>query len=183
MNGIADAAGDIGVVPCWAGLRRCPNPECFGLAFEVTKPGGSVLILSYPPVRLELNTNDIPKEIVECIDEALDCHANHNYIAAAIMVRRTLELICENKGATGKDLKERIRDLGTKIVIPKELLAAMDDLRVLGNDAAHVEAKAFGKISEEELLIAIEFAKEILKGVYQYGGLLAKLQTLKKPTP
>jgi hypothetical protein len=113
--------------------------------------------------------------------EMLDCYAHRCYIASAILVRRVLELICADKGATGKTFKGRIADLGSKIVIPKDLVAAMDDLRLLGNDAAHVEAKAFQQVSETELAIAIELTKEILKAVYQYAGLLDKLKALKKP--
>ncbi len=55
----------------------------------------------------------------------------------------------------------------------------MDVLRVLGNDAAHIESKEFDSISEEELSIAIEVTKEILKGIYQYSELFSKLTKLK----
>ena len=57
----------------------------------------------------------------------------------------------------------------------------MDELRLLGNDAAHIEAKTYGDISEVELGVAIEFTKELLKGIYQYSSLLAKLRNLKTP--
>jgi uncharacterized protein DUF4145 len=84
------------------------------------------------------------------------------------------------RGAKGKDLKDRISDLRGKVILPPELFDAMDELRLLGNDAAHVEAKSYEEIRAEELQTAIEFTKEILKGVYQYRGLLTKLQDLKK---
>jgi hypothetical protein len=56
----------------------------------------------------------------------------------------------------------------------------MDELRILGNDAAHIEAKEYENISNEELSVAIEFTKEILKGIYQYSSLLSKMRSLKK---
>ena len=59
----------------------------------------------------------------------------------------------------------------------------MDELRLLGNDAAHVQAKVFADIDKPHLDVAIEFAKEILKATYQYSSLLGKLKALKKPTP
>ena len=77
--------------------------------------------------------------------------------------------------------KKRIADLRGKIVIPEELFEAMDELRLLGNDAAHIEAKSYDNISEQELSVAIEFTKELLKGIYQYSTLLTKLRNLKKP--
>ena len=64
-------------------------------------------------------------------------------------------------------------------MIPQELLDGLDDLRILGNDAAHVEAKVYKQIGKEELDVAIEFAKEVLKAVYQYTSLLGRLKALK----
>ncbi|NMC21818.1 MAG: DUF4145 domain-containing protein, partial [Thermogutta sp.] len=74
----------------------------------------------------------------------------------------------------------RISDLRSKIVIPNELLDGMDELRILGNDAAHIEAKDYGEISDVEVTVAIAFTKEILKALYQYSSLLDKLRSLKK---
>lgn len=96
------------------------------------------------------------------------------------MVRKTLEELCRDRGANGKNLKERIKDLGTKIVLPTELLEGLDDLRLLGNDAAHIESQEFNKIGKDEVEVGIEFAKEILKAVYQYSALLNRLRSLKK---
>jgi hypothetical protein len=99
------------------------------------------------------------------------------------MVRRVLEELCQDKGARGRDLKERIACLGGTVVIPAELLAAASELRLLGNDAAHVELKDYDAIGKEEATTAIELAKALLKAVYQYKDLLAKLRALKKVSP
>ena len=56
----------------------------------------------------------------------------------------------------------------------------MDELRILGNDAAHIEAKDYESVSKEEATIAIEVTKEILKSLYQYTSLLGKLRSLKQ---
>jgi hypothetical protein len=97
------------------------------------------------------------------------------------MIRKTLEEICTDRNAAGDNLKKRLKDLGTKIFIPKELIEGMDELRLLGNDAAHIESQTFDQVGQTEIEISIDFTKEILKGVYQYEGLLAKLRGLKKP--
>jgi hypothetical protein len=117
---------------------------------------------------------------VSALEEAIICHANECFIAAAIMVRKTLEEMCRERGAKGKDLKERIRDLGTKIVLPSELLNGLDDLRLLGNDAAHIESHEYDQVGKEEVEIGIEFTKEVLKSMYQYSALLNRLRGLKK---
>ncbi len=97
------------------------------------------------------------------------------------MLRKTLEEICADRGATGKTLYARLQDLGTKIVVPKELIEGMQELRLLGNDAAHIESNTFDEVGKNEVEISIEFTKEILKAVYQYESLLGKLRSLKKP--
>jgi len=83
--------------------------------------------------------------------------------------------------ATGADLKQRLAALSTSVVVPKELFDAADELRLLGNDAAHISAKNYDAIGPEESLLAIELAKELLKAVYQYASLVDRLRALKKP--
>lgn len=160
------------------GQRRCPNPQCEGHIFIVLENGK--LVESFPPMRIDFDKEDIPDNVLVSFEEAVACHSISCFIASAIMVRRTLEEVCADKEAEGANLKERIKALESKIVVPKELIVAMDELRLLGNDAAHIEAKTYASIGNEELEIAIEFTKELLKALYQYTGLLGKLQALKK---
>lgn len=160
------------------GQRKCPNPSCMGHLFVVFR--GTELVASYPSIKLDFDSSNIPENIRETFEEALTCHSSGCFVASAIMVRRTLEEICEDKSAQGKNLKARLTDLESKIILPKELLDAMNELRLLGNDAAHIEAKEFNEISSAELEVAIEVTKEIMKGLYQYSSLLSKLRSLKK---
>lgn len=176
MQGLNDIDVGEGVL---CGQRQCPNLECRGHVFVVLRQGR--VVQSYPPSRIDFNAEGIPSNVVRSFEEAITTHAAGCQMASALMVRRTLEEVCLDKGAAGNDLKARISDLKSKIVIPDELFAAMDELRLLGNDAAHIEAKSYAKISDEELAVAIEFTKELLKALYQYSGLLSKLRALKKP--
>jgi hypothetical protein len=160
------------------GERRCPNADCRALIFVVWQ--NNRVIRSYPALRIDFDKTNIPGAIVSALEEAIVCHANECFIAAAIMVRKTLEEMCRERGAKGKDLKERIRDLGTKIVLPSELLNGLDDLRLLGNDAAHIESREYDQVGKEEVEIGIEFTKEVLKAMYQYSALLNRLRGLKK---
>ena len=97
------------------------------------------------------------------------------------MVRKTLELLCSAQGATGGNLKDRLKALGSKVVLPPDLLTGLDDLRLLGNDAAHIQSQAYTTVSQQEVDVAIEFSKEVLKAIYQYAALLARLRSLKQP--
>ena len=118
--------------------------------------------------------------MLSALEEAITCHSNQCYVASSIMIRKSLDLLCIDRGATSANLKQRIKSLGDKVLIPKELLEGMDDLRLLGNDAAHIESQVFDDVGKEEVEVGIEFSKEILKAVYQYSSLLSKLKSLKK---
>src|SRR3989442_4045054 len=107
------------------------------------------------------------------------CHANQCFVASAMMVRKTLEELCEERGAKGVNLQDRIKALRGVVVLPKELLDGVDDLRLLGNDAAHIESREYEQIGHEEVEVGIEFAKELLKAVYQMSALLERLRGLK----
>ncbi|MFO8234403.1 MAG: DUF4145 domain-containing protein [Bacteroidales bacterium] len=163
----------------WYGSRKCPNPKCNGHIFFISDPAGQ-LIKTYPSLKISFNSERIPDRIKNTFDEALICHANNCFIASAIMIRKTLEEICLEKSSEGENLFKRIENLKSKIVIPEELINGMQELRLLGNDAAHIEAKTYEQIGKDELEISIEFTKEILKAVYQYESLLDKLRNLKQ---
>jgi Domain of unknown function (DUF4145) len=163
----------------FAGLRRCPDPNCLALVFFVMNQGK--VLESFPAETIDFDATNIPSAVQSALEEAIKCHAQSCFVASAIMVRKTLEELCRDRNATGANLKERIKTLGTKIVLPQELLDGLDDLRLLGNDAAHIDSQEYAKVGQEEVEVGIEFAKEVLKAVYQYSALLSRLRALKKP--
>lgn len=75
------------------------------------------------------------------------------------MIRKTLEEICNQEGSTGKNLKDRLKYVGGKIMIPRELIEGMDELRLLGNDAAHIQANTFEEIGKNEIEISMSLRK------------------------
>jgi Domain of unknown function (DUF4145) len=162
-----------------AGVRRCPNYDCRALVFVVTRNGK--LAASYPPEVIDFDSTNLPAPILSTLEEAIKCHAAGCYKASALMVRRLLEELCANKNIKVDDLKKRLAALSGSVIIPTELLQAADQLRLLGNDAAHIEAKVYDNIGEQEATLAIELAKELLKAVYQYATLVEKLKALQKP--
>jgi len=171
---------DIHVPPnLWLGQRCCPNPKCRNQIFCIHDNAGNIL-RTYPAQRIDFDPKGIPERIVKTFTEALACHAENIHVAAAIMIRRTLEELCEDKKATGNTLKDRIGALQSAVVLPKELFTALDDLRLLGNDAAHIEAKTYDIIGTAEIEVAIELTKEVLKAVYQLDDLVSRLRALKK---
>jgi hypothetical protein len=150
------------------------------VVFFVWEFGKSGLVATYPAERLDFDSTNIPAPVTKALEEAITCHSNECYMASAMMVRKTLEELCHERGASGDNLKLRLRALGTKIVVPQELIEGLDELRLLGNDAAHIESREFDDIGKSEVEVGIEFAREVLKAVYQYSDLLQKLRSLKK---
>src|SRR5438445_5075288 len=97
-----------------AGLRRCPDPNCYSLVFFVTE-GGKVAE-SFPAETIDFDATNIPATVQSAFEEAIKCHAQSCFVASAVMVRKTLEELCRDRGAAGGNLKERIKALGPKAV-------------------------------------------------------------------
>lgn len=161
------------------GIRRCPRAECHGQLFFQTFGAET---MTFPALVIDFIPDDIPKPIGDTFQEALQCEAIGCYTASAIMVRKTLEMICEERSATGDKLIDRLKSLKTQVSLPTQLFDAMDNLRLLGNDAAHVELKDFDKIGKDELSVAIDLTKEVLKSLYQLDSIVNRLKAMKKPT-
>lgn len=158
-------------------MRICPNARCRGLVFTAEVGGEFEIILPREPVAISLD--GLPNVCVRTLVEAADCHSAGAYRASAMMIRRLLEEICELNNSPGKNLHERIESLKSRIVLPQSLFDAMGEMKALGNDAAHVEAKNYNSIGKEESEDSIELACEILKSLYQLDGLVARLQARK----
>lgn len=177
-----ESVPDLHVPGYWLGHRCCPNPKCYSHLFFITNDQYQVL-KTYPSLKIGFDRSTIPQRIVETLVEAIICHSEKCFMASAIMVRRCLEELCEERGATGSNLKERIGNLRSSVLLPSELFEAMEELRLLGNDAAHIEAKVYDQVGEAEVSLAIELTEEILKSVYQLDTLVKKLQGLKANKP
>ncbi len=158
-------------------LRVCPNPQCDGIIFTISSGHEFVRVL--PPELIDFDAEGLPAELLATLQEAISCHAAGAYRASAMMVRRLLEEICDESGATGKDLHARLIALRSKITLPEELFDAMGELKALGNDAAHIAARNYIQIGKDESEDSIELAKEILKARYQLKGLLNRLRARK----
>jgi hypothetical protein len=167
------------VADYFASVRVCPNDKCRGLVFAIESKEGVVEV--EPPQLLDFNPEGLPERVQQTLREAVACHGAGAYRAAAMMVRRLLEEICEDNKAVGANLHQRLASLKTSVVLPSPLFEAMNELKALGNDAAHVEAKSYDNIGADEAADSIELAKEIVKALYQLKGLIARLQARRVP--
>lgn len=162
-----------------SGERTCPNPECRALIYVIYQQSTGDVLASYPAERIDFDASQLPEDVQIPLEEAIDCHSHECYAAAAVMVRRTLECVCADQGAEGETLAKRIESLGSKIVLPKGMIKALHNLRLLGNDAVHVEARVYAEVGKREAEVAITVAKTILQATYQMDSLLGELEDLK----
>jgi hypothetical protein len=85
------------------GQRRCPNPKCRAHLFFAQQK--EQILVTYPAERIDFDATNVPSAVVKALEEAITCHANQCFVAAAIMVRKTLEELCRDRGAKGSNLK------------------------------------------------------------------------------
>ncbi|MGV1049195.1 MAG: TetR family transcriptional regulator [Solirubrobacterales bacterium] len=91
-----------------------------------------------------------------------------------------VEAVCSHQGAEGDGLYKRIENLGQKITLPKGMIDSLHNLRLLGNDAAHVESRDYEEIGQAEVDTAIKVTKLILEATYQMQSILGELEALKR---
>lgn len=162
------------------GVRICANPECKAVVFFFRHRAERPKI--YPAEVMAFDSNNLPAGVQASLREAIQCHAHECHRAAAIMIRRTLEEVCENKEAGGANLHQRLEKLKSLVLLPPDLMEGLDHLKYLGNDAAHIESKHFDRVDYEEVSVGLELTIVILRAVYQMGELVNRIKLLQKPT-
>lgn len=117
----------------------------------------------YPPVEEAMGPK-VPSPIAASYREARRVFLVQSYDSTALMCRKTIELLCNDLGAIGSDLKKKLAYLKTSGVIDDRIHDWSDQiLREIGNDAAHA-----GTVNKEDAKDAIEFTKAILDYVYVF---------------
>lgn len=93
----------------------------------------------------------LPKNIKNTFESALKTK-NVDKVMCAIGLRRTLEMLCYDQKAQGRNLYNKLVDLSNKSIIPKVLDKASHLIRDLGNSAAHDEEIQFDKQTINDLV-------------------------------
>jgi hypothetical protein len=90
----------------------------------------------YPQTDFHINPI-IPDKLREILVESIQCYRSKAYTATTIMCRRALEGFCILKDAKEKNLALSIKKLRTEGIINEQLFEWANELRLLGNEAAH----------------------------------------------
>ncbi len=117
------------------------------------------------PVREDQVGWSVPKGIRNAFAEAARCLNVKAYTAAAIMCRKTLEGVCEEHKVAGRTLQERIQALKDTGVIEGRLYQWADELRLVGNEAAHDVSV---EVSAQDANDTVDFTRAVLEYVYTF---------------
>ncbi|MEY2195762.1 DUF4145 domain-containing protein [Neobacillus sp. BF23-41] len=140
---------------------------------EETEIGGKPIIneeLLYPFKTIE--ENYIPMSVAGAFEAALKVRQIDGAICA-IAIRRTLEMMCKDKGEEGKNLYSMLKALSDKGVLPPILNDMASVLREIGNAAAHADEE---KYSNDLVPSMVEFTKIILDYVYNLPKQIEHIQ-------
>jgi hypothetical protein len=91
----------------------------------------------------------------------------------AVGIRKCLEALCKDKGATKKDLSSNVRELASKGILPEILVQMMDSSRIIGNLGAHAGSS---EVTEDDANVLIDFCLAILEYVYVAPSKIASVQ-------
>jgi hypothetical protein len=160
-------------------IRTCPS--CDGLQVAVCRgstPDSAKVEEVWPNLKTEVDKTT-PMSIAKALDEAIKANGQAMYHSAALNIRRAIEMICDDAGAQGNRLVDRIADLKAKVILPEDLIEGIDVLRIFGNEGAHMHTKSF-EIGAEECSVALELVLEINRSLYIHRHLITRLKALKK---
>jgi len=122
----------------------------------------------------------LPAPLRDCFQEALDCNRARLFHAAALMCRKTLEGLCQLKGADKGGLAIGLRQLHEKGIIEARLFEWAQALREDGNLAAH-ELEA--RVTREDAVHIVDFTEAILEYVFILSDKFGEYQQLRATRP
>lgn len=114
----------------------------------------------------------IPTQVASAYASALKCR-NIDPAICLMALRRTLDIVCQDKNATGRDLWRKIEDLSEKGILPSELKHASSITRFYGNMGAHDTQV---QVSRSDMNLIFEFVKYILDYLYILPAKLKEMQ-------
>lgn len=116
---------------------------------------------------------EVPRVVAEVYEEAIRIQ----YIAPnafAVQIRRALEAICKDRGAKGRELAQKLKNLAERGDIPPTLVEVSEVMRVIGNSGAHLSDDP---VKPWQARMLNEFFVTLVEYVYVAP---AKLNTFKK---
>lgn len=105
------------------------SEHCLDINDEVPK-----FEVEYPSINI--SSEGVPNKIYSAFESAIKTKGI-DYSICLLSLRRVLEMICNDKGAQGKTLENKIKNLVESKLLPEMIGDACWIIRQLGNEAAH----------------------------------------------
>lgn len=156
-------------------LFQCPVCNNPTIISEYMTANGQAINFSetaYEFPTTNVHFDGVPENIKTAFDSAVKTKGIDRAICI-LSLRRTLEMICKEKGASGRDLKDKIADLINKKILPEMMADACWIVRQSGNDAAHADDIIFSEREVEEI---IEYVSTVINYLYSMPVRIAKLK-------
>jgi len=116
---------------------------------------------------------EMPTTIIKAYKEASKVKKISDQ-AFVILIRKGLEILCEDQKISGKSLAEKIKKMIEKGMLPGSFAQMVDSIRILGNIGAHDLSSEFTK---EQIETIDYFFIAVLEYVYIAPHKLEKLMT------
>ena len=115
----------------------------------------------------------IPDLLRQTLIESIQCYRAKSYTATTIMCRRAIEGFCTLKGVKERDLSISIKKLKSEGIINEQLFEWANELRLLGNEAAHNINISFSATDARDTL---DFTIAILDFTYSFKDKFEKFK-------
>ncbi|MEZ5902948.1 MAG: DUF4145 domain-containing protein [Alphaproteobacteria bacterium] len=124
-------------------------------------------ILEFSNIKRDKSENIfVPQKTLVAFNESVRCYENKCFVASFVMIKRALEEIFKDKSIKGYTLKSKIENISLEISLPRELIEAINEIKILNDVFFDIESKNFTDTTEIEIWLIIDLTKEIIKNLY-----------------
>lgn len=141
-------------------------PKCEGVFLHVaakSEPSSIAYEAMLFPSPDRRSIPGLPESARRTYASAQSCFETGNFEPCVVMCRKCLEAVCEFLGAQNGSLAERLRRLRDSGRIEARLYEWADELRLVGNDAAH---ELDIRISKQDAFDSLDFVEAILLYIF-----------------
>ena len=144
--------------------------KCRGMTLVEVPDGTQLEAVTdyYPKMRPTVDAS-VPTPLAEDYLEAQRCFSVGARRACAVMARRFVHSVMQDKGAVGSDLYQQIKDLEGKRVLTPNLAEASQHIRIFGKYGAHpfeLCLTALAETTMEDAQAALGFCEMLIEYVY-----------------
>jgi len=153
-----------GLRPACYSIAFCPKCESVFLHVSAkSEPSEIPYEAMLYPSSYRRNISGVPRNVHRIFESARACFETGNYEPCIIMCRKCLEATCASMSVKKGTLATRLQKLKDSGLIEERLYKWAEQLRLVGNDAAH---EFDLQISKEDALDSLEFVEAILLYVF-----------------